>query len=191
MKIKYYGHSCFALTSNDYTIVLDPFKDVEGFDDIDLEANEVICSHSHMDHAYVDGVKINVKDNSPFINEKIHVYHDECKGEKRGKNDINILLAENKKIVHLGDLGHVLDEDTIEKLKDTDVLMIPIGGFYTIDYKQAIEIINEIKSKQIIPMHYKDTNKGLPVLGTVEEFMKAYGKDNLLLLKGYNQEINI
>lgn len=191
MKIKYHGHACFSITCNDYTIVLDPYKDVEGFIDVDLEANELICSHLHMDHAYVDGVKIIPKDNSPFINEKIHVYHDECKGEKRGKNDINILLAENKKLVHLGDLGHELDEDSISKLANTDILMIPIGGFYTIDHKQAINIINRINPKQVIPMHYKDGNKGLPVLGSVDEFVNAYQKDNLVLVKGYNQEIII
>ena len=192
MKIKYLGHSCFVVTSNNYAIVLDPFKDVRGFNDVELTANEVICSHSHFDHAYTEKINL-IKADSPFNNYKLSAYHDECKGSKRGLNDINILCAENKKLVHLGDLGHELDDNYLKELKDVDVLMIPIGGTYTINDNQALKIINDINPKYIIPMHYKDGNKGLEVLAEINEFLikaKEY-QDRLLLVRGYQEEIEI
>lgn len=192
MKIKYHGHACFSVTSDNYTVVIDPYKGVEGFKDIDLVANEVICSHSHQDHCYTDGVKIN-KTNSPFINEKISVFHDNEKGNKRGLNDINILKAENKVVVHLGDLGHLLDDGIVSKIKNCDVLMIPVGGFFTIGNEESLQIIEAVNPKFIIPMHYKDNDKGLGVLATVDEFINKADKylDKLLLVKGYEKEIEI
>lgn len=189
MKIKYHGHSCFSVISNNYTIVLDPYCGVNGFKDIDLEANEVITSHSHRDHNYIEGVKL-TSANSPFVVKKISSYHDDVNGSKRGENSITVLLAENKKVVHLGDLGHILDEDVVEELRGCDVLMIPVGGFFTIDIKQAIEIIELIKPINVIPMHYADGDKDYDVLSSIDDFMKQYGKP-CLLLKGYEQEIEI
>lgn len=192
MKIEYYGHACFSLTCDNYTIVLDPYKGVEGFEDINLEANEVICSHSHFDHAYIDGVKI-VEGISPFKNEKISVFHDDANGTKRGLNDINILKAQDKVVVHLGDLGHLLNKEVIDKIKNCDVLMIPVGGFYTIGIAEALKIIEDVNPKYIIPMHYKDIDKGLSVLESIDEFVKKADKykDKLLLVKGYFKEIDI
>lgn len=193
MKIKYLGHSCFLINSNDYLLVIDPFKDVNGFKDIDLVANEVVCSHSHLDHAYMEGVKVIAKDNSPFTINKIGTYHDNENGSKRGLNDINIINAEGKRIVHLGDLGHLLNDEIVKSLKEVDVLMIPIGGFYTINTNDALEIVKKINPKIIIPMHYKDNGKGLDVLEDIDSFVlkaKDY-QDRLKLVKGYNQEIEI
>lgn len=189
MKIKYHGHSCFSITSDNYTIVLDPYCGVNGFEDINLTANEVITSHEHRDHNYIEGVKL-IKGNSPFVINSISSYHDNEKGSKRGLNYITVLEAENKKIIHLGDLGHILDNDTVEQLKQCDVLMIPVGGFFTIDAKQAIEIIESIKPKNVIPMHYADGDKDYDVLSTIDDFTKLYGKP-CLLVKGYEQEIEI
>lgn len=189
MKIKYHGHSCFSITSNNYTIVLDPYAGVNGFEDVNLSANEVISSHGHKDHNYVEGVKL-TKSNSPFKVTKISTYHDDTKGSKRGLNNITVLEVEDKRIVHLGDLGHILDNVIVEQLKECDVLMIPVGGFFTIDNKQAIEIIESINPKNVIPMHYRDGNKGYDVLTTIDDFMKLYNKP-CLLVKGYEQEIEI
>ena len=192
MIITYHGHACFSITSNNYTIVLDPYKDVSGFKDICLQANEVICSHSHLDHAYVDGVIITKKE-SPFVISKIDSFHDDCLGQKRGNNTITVLTVENKKIVHLGDLGHLLSQEVIEKLKDTDVLMIPVGGFYTIGINEALQIIKDINPKYIIPMHYRDKDKGLSVLESIDEFVSKANNylDRLLLVKAYDQNIEL
>ena len=189
MIIKYHGHSCFSVTSNSYTIVLDPYCGVQGLQDVNLVANEVITSHDHKDHAYLEGVTIN-KAISSFKVEKIAVYHDDAKGNKRGKNNITILTAENKRIVHLGDLGHLLDESIVERIKGCDVLMIPVGGFFTIDASQAIKIIEDVNPKNVIPMHYRDGNIGYDVLGTIDDFMKLYNKP-CLLVRGYEEEIEI
>lgn len=189
MIIKYYGHSCFSVTSNNYTIVLDPYCGVEGFNDVNLNANEVICSHGHRDHSYIEGVHI-TKENSPFVVSKIDSYHDDAEGSKRGLNLITVLEAENKKIVHLGDLGHLLDGKTINRIKECDVLMIPIGGFYTIDATQAIKIIEDVKPLNVIPMHYKDGDKGLSVLSSIDDFVNMYKKP-CLLIKGYEKQIEI
>lgn len=192
MQIKYHGHSCFSVTSNNYVIVLDPYKGVNGFKDINLSANEIICSHSHFDHAYVDEIKITKKD-SPFIVKTIKSFHDNMNGQQRGENNITVLNVEGKTIAHLGDLGHLLDEKTINELKNIDVLMIPIGGFYTINSDEALSIINSINPKYVIPMHYRDGNKGLDVLGSVDDFVNKANtiKNKLLLVKGYEESIDI
>ena len=187
MKIKYHGHSCFSVTSDNYTIVLDPYCGVNGFKDIDLQANEVICSHSHKDHSFVEGVSI-TKAFSPFDISKIESYHDDCNGQKRGLNNIIVLKAEGKTIVHLGDLGHVLNEEIINRIKHCDILMIPVGGYFTIDAKQAIEIIKSVEPKKVIPMHYRDNENGYDVLGTIDEFVNLYRKP-CELIKGYEKEI--
>ena len=192
MKIKYLGHACFVVGDNDYSIVLDPYKGVNGFEDINVEANDVLCSHSHFDHAYIDGVKL-IKKDSPFKVTLIHTFHDDKKGTLRGENNITILESNNKKVVHLGDLGHLLDMDVIEKLKDADALLIPIGGYYTIGPDMACKIIEDVNPRVIIPMHYKDNNKGLDVLKTVDDFLQLYkgDKDKLKLVRGYGEEIEI
>lgn len=193
MKIKYHGHSCFSITSEDYTIVLDPYKNVNGFKDISLKANEVICSHMHGDHSYTDEIAYINDVVSPFIINKIPSYHDNELGQKRGLNDINILMAEGKRVVHLGDLGHVLEDRDVEKLKGVDVLMVPVGGYFTINANEALEIIKKIEPKYIIPMHYKDQNLNFEVLSDINEFLevaKDY-KDRMLLIRGYEEEIEI
>lgn len=180
------------ISDDNYSIVLDPYKGVNGFKDIDVEANDVICSHLHLDHAYTDGVKLTKKDN-PFKITTIKTFHDDKNGTLRGENNIVILESNNKRVAHLGDLGHILSDDIIGKLKGIDLLMIPIGGYYTIGPDIACKIIEDVNPKLIIPMHYKDNDKGLDVLKTVDDFLKLYkdDKDKLKLIKGYGKEIEI
>ena len=189
MIIKYHGHSCFSVTSDNYTIVLDPYCGIDGLNDVSLKANEVITSHGHKDHAYIEGVAI-TKAVSPFKVNQISTYHDDANGCKRGLNNITVLEAENKKIVHLGDLGHLLDENVINEIKECNVLMIPVGGFFTIDASEAIKIIEKVNPKNVIPMHYRDGKIGYDVLGTIDDFMKLYNKP-CLLVRGYEEEVNI
>lgn len=193
MKIKYHGHACFTVTSNNYSIVLDPYKGVNGFDDVCLSANEVICSHEHFDHCYIDGVKIIKSSNNPFEVKKLSCYHDDANGSLRGNNTITVLSCEGKRIAHFGDLGHDLDESLRNELMNLDAIMIPTGGHYTIGPKEAIKIIKDINPKHIIPMHYKDGNKGLEVIKELDEFLSLIPeyKDRMLLIKGYEQEIEL
>ena len=194
MKITYHGHACFSVESEGYRIVLDPYKGVRGYQDIDLTANEVFCSHGHMDHAYTDGVKIEEERKSPFTVEFIDSFHDDKEGAQRGKNRITVLSAEGKKVAHLGDIGHMLSIKDGERLKDLDCIMIPVGGFYTINAEQAVRIVRHLRPKAIVPMHYKDGRTGLEAIGTVEDFLELLSdeeKKKLLLVKGYGQTAEI
>lgn len=192
IKITYLGHACFVLESNDYSIILDPYKGVKGFKDIEGTYNEVLCSHDHFDHAYTDKLNI-VKKESPFKIEHISSFHDNTKGSQRGLNTITLISKDNTKIVHLGDLGHLLDKGTLNKLKDTTVLLIPIGGTYTIDSDTALKLINDINPRYVVPMHYKDGDKGLEVLEDIESFVSKAEliKDKLRLVKGYNETLEL
>lgn len=192
LKITYLGHASFIVESEGYSIILDPYKGVKGFKDIKGSFNEVLCSHDHFDHAYTDKLTITPTD-SPFIVEKIESYHDDSKGSKRGSNIITVISKDNIKIVHLGDLGHLLDKDTLNKLKDTTVLLIPIGGTYTIDSDAALKLINDINPRYVVPMHYKDRDKGLEVLEDIESFISKAEliKDKLRLVKGYNETLEL
>jgi L-ascorbate metabolism protein UlaG (beta-lactamase superfamily) len=82
-------------------------------------------------------------------------YHDDVGGMKRGKNSIFILDVDGLRIVHLGDLGHRLHPSTLKKIGKVDVLMVPVGGTYTINGAEAKEVVAQIKPRRyIIPMHY-------------------------------------
>lgn len=174
--IKWHGHSCFSVTADNYTIVLDPFADgsVPGIGNIRPEANAVLCSHGHSDHGCTEVVTVTEKANSPFHILKIDTYHDDAQGTKRGENRIHILKADGIRIVHLGDLGCMLTPEQTELLKKADVLMIPVGGFYTIDAAQAREIVSILDPKIVIPMHYRSDTFGYPVIGRLEEFTNYY-----------------
>lgn len=178
MKIKYYGHSCFTLESNNYVIAIDPYKDVEGRETININANDVYCSHEHEDHNYREGVKIIKQENNPFKITEIHSYHDEVKGAKRGNNIIRIFEAENLRIAHFGDIGCKLEEDQIKELYNLDIAVIPIGGTYTINPKEAKELIEIIKPKTTIPMHYRIGNKGYRIIKTLEDFTSLFNEIN-------------
>ena len=174
--LKWHGHSCFSVTADNYTIVLDPFADgsVPGLPNLDLHANLVLCSHQHSDHGCTDVVTVTEQENSPFQVLKIDTFHDDAQGTKRGPNRIHILEAGGMRIVHFGDLGCMLTSEQIDLLKKADVLMIPVGGFYTIDADQAKEIVSILEPKVVIPMHYRSDSFGYPVIGRLEEFTKYY-----------------
>ena len=174
--IQWHGHSCFSVTADDYTIVLDPFADgsVPGLPNLALTANEVLCSHQHSDHGCTDVVKVTEKENSPFQVAVIDTFHDDAEGTKRGPNKIHVLEAHGMRIVHFGDLGCMLTNEQIDILNKADLLMIPVGGFYTIDAVQAREIVSVLEPKVVIPMHYRSDTFGYDVIGRLETFTEFY-----------------
>lgn len=176
MIITWLGHSCFKIEAKGQSLVLDPFADgsVEGLKNIRETANMVLCSHHHGDHDAVENVRIVPVEESIFTVEKLESYHDDVKGAKRGRNTIHIINAEGYRIAHLGDLGCELNEEQINKLQELDVLLIPVGGFFTIDAAQAGEIVRQLKPRITIPMHYRGEGFGFGVLGTVKEFVKQF-----------------
>jgi L-ascorbate metabolism protein UlaG (beta-lactamase superfamily) len=172
MKIKYLGHSCFQIFSETQSVVIDPYSDgsVPGLEPLRVKANAVYCSHQHADHNGVNCVDFDGED-TDFTRTQIASWHDDQQGALRGPNTIQVFECDDKRIAHLGDLGCDLDDEQRAQLQDLDVLMIPVGGYFTIDAKQAAKIVLELKPKCVIPMHYKGENFGYDVLATVDDFL--------------------
>ena len=172
MKITYFGHSCFRLEEDGYALVIDPFKDVEGYKNVETSADMVLCSHDHFDHNAVSGVKRKVSgQDNPFEITMMQTFHDENSGKDRGKNIVHIISVNDKKYVHLGDLGHVLDDRQAEFIKNCYCLMIPIGGTYTVDIEKAWQIIEKVNPQIVIPMHYKNGKYGFSALNNLSDFL--------------------
>ena len=163
MKIRWYGHSCFQLTNDaGVRIITDPCDPSTGYKLEGLQADILTISHGHHDHNYIQAVTGN-----PQIIDKAGTYdafdvritgipsfHDDVMGKKRGTNIIFKFETDNLSIVHAGDLGF-FDEHLVKAIGKTDVLLVPIGGIFTIDAKQARELANCLKARVVIPMHYK------------------------------------
>ena len=174
MKITWIGHACFKIESDGFAHILDPYEDgyVPGLKPLRESANMVLCSHEHGDHNAKDLIEITERKSSPFTITTINTFHDEVQGAKRGPDTIHIIDDGSFRIAHLGDLGCELEEDQIEQLKNLDVCMIPVGGYYTIDGKQAAQLVHQIQPRVVLPMHYRDDKAGFgfDVISTVEDF---------------------
>ena len=187
MELTYIGHSCFKIKTKDLTLVIDPYnpKDV-GYSLPKMSADVVLTTHNHADHNFVEGVedcKLVIDRPGEYEKADVFIYgistfHDEKSGGDRGLNTIYLIEADGINILHLGDLGHELSDETLEKLSTVDVLLIPVGGTYTIDAEKATEIISEIEPAYVVPMHYKTSDlKGIEGLDPVEKFLDEMGKD--------------
>lgn len=178
MEITHIGHSCFKIKSKDATIVIDPYDPKKtGIKFSKLTADIVLSTHDHKDHNFVSGVEADLVVQSAGEYELKDVYidglptfHDDKKGEERGRNTIFQLHLDEMRLLHLGDLGHELTKDTLEKLGEIDVLIIPVGGTYTIDAKTATKVISSIEPAIVIPMHYQ--TKGLELSEKIEPLKK-------------------
>ncbi|MCI7796366.1 MAG: MBL fold metallo-hydrolase [Lachnospiraceae bacterium] len=187
--IKWNGHSCFSVTADDYTIVLDPYApdSVPGLPALSLTANRVLCSHTHRDHGCTDVVTVEEKGACPFAIHTIDTFHDDAKGTLRGSNRIHILEAYGMRVAHLGDLGCSLTSEQEEQLKAVEAILIPVGGYYTIDADQAFAIVSSLNPRVVIPMHYRSDRFGYPVIGRLEAFtghcmdVVTYDTDTLVL----------
>ena len=179
MKITWIEHSSFRIEKDGYTIVFDPVQDgsVPGFRPMREVANEVICSHDHFDHNEVKNVEIISGKESPFTVTQIDSFHDEEQGTLRGPNKITKVFDGKNTLVHMGDIGHQLDEKQLEFVKGCDVMLIPVGGFYTVDAKGAAEIVRAAKPGIVIPMHYRTAKFGFAEIALLDDLlqeMKAY-----------------
>lgn len=163
MEITYLGHSSFLITAEDGTkLVTDPYTGI-GYEMPAVEADHVVCSHFHFDHGYTQGVR----GYSDVISEpgeyrcggiKVTGYgsfHDDVKGAKRGRNVIFVMEADGKRICHMGDIGERISDSLAANLKGLDLLMVPIGGVYTIDAKGALELIERLQPNAACAMHFK------------------------------------
>lgn len=177
MKITWIGHSCFKIESSGYRLILDPYEDgyVPGLKPLRESADMVLCSHDHGDHNAKNLVEITEGQSCPFTITTIATFHDEVQGAKRGPNTIHIIDDGSFRIAHLGDLGCELEEEQINMLKHLDVCMIPVGGHFTIEGKQAAELVHLIQPRIVIPMHYRDDKAGFgfDVISTVDDFAES------------------
>lgn len=171
LKISYYGHSCFKFSSENVSLVIDPYQGVPNLQMPFVSSNYCICSHNHADHNATNYVELIPTE--AFINiEEIKVPHDHHEGSHRGWNKIHIFMLGGYKIAHFGDLGCIPNKEVLEKLKKLDIVLAPINGFYTISAKELKQIIDIIKPRLIIPMHYyrKENNSGYKDDNQIEIF---------------------
>lgn len=173
----------FSLEIEGITIVTDPFDESVGYPIPNVTASVVTESHQHFDHnahhlvkgnfrlinspgSYtVDGVKI----------KGVETFHDSSHGRERGKNIAFVFEGEGLRVCHLGDLGHVLTPSQVEEIGKVDVLLVPVGGTYTIGPREAKEVSELLEAKLIIPMHYKTKYLKFNLL-PVDEFLKLFEK---------------
>lgn len=184
MTITWLGHSCFILESEGFRALLDPFGGVPGLEDVAVEADAVYCSHGHFDHAHTENVRLTGGRENPFAVTGFQTFHDDAKGAKRGENTVRRFTAENLTVVHLGDLGHLLDREQLAAIGPCDALLVPVGGFYTIDAAGAKAVSDAIGAKVVIPMHYRKGDVGFDVLGTVEDFTRLYPRERVKAYDG-------
>lgn len=187
MDITYLGHSSFRIKTKTATVITDPFDtQMVGIKYPPQEADIVTVSHDHGDHNAVDKVTGTRKViDGPGEYEVMGVsiigyktFHDSKNGEERGKNTVYVFETEKLRVCHLGDLGHPLSEELINDIGDIDVLMVPVGGDYTIDSKLASEAVNKIEPFFVIPMHYQQEGlkaESFSSLEGVETFLKETG----------------
>ncbi len=176
MKITWLGHACFLVETAEGSVLLDPYApgSVPGLALPPVTADLVLCSHEHRDHGYRQAAALS--GNKPTLRiETLDCFHDDRGGALRGKNRIHVLEAEGLRLAHLGDLGHEPSGAQYAQMGPVDALLIPVGGFYTIDAVQAAEAVCRIAPKVTIPMHYKTSyNSGWPI-SEVGPFWKALG----------------
>jgi len=184
MKVRFLGHAAFLITSDaGVRIITDPYKPgcFDGgikYDQITEEADIVTISHEHDDHneTRINGNPTFVKSADTQVIKDIKfngvdVYHDTSEGKERGSVIIYNMFVDGMNVVHLGDLGHNLSSKEIEGIGNVDVLFIPVGGYFTIDAKIADNVINVLKPKIVIPMHFKTDKCGFPI-APIDDFIE-------------------
>ncbi|HCP59970.1 MAG TPA: MBL fold metallo-hydrolase [Dehalococcoidia bacterium] len=183
MKIKYLGHASFIITSDTgVRIITDPYETSPDltYGEITESADVVTVSHGHFDHCNVAAVKGNpevvrgavAREVKGIRFKAIPTYHDDAGGRLRGSNTIFCFEMDGIRVCHLGDLGHLLDDRQVAEIGTVDILLIPVGGYYTIDARVASEVCNQLKPRIIIPMHYR-TEKGIPGIAGVDDFLRG------------------
>ncbi len=189
MLFKHIGHAEFLIeTESGVRIVTDPYDAGCGYPVRPVAADVALVSHHHHDHDAVENLRGEpriIDTAGRFTPETgikvtaVRAFHDDANGSKRGETLLFLIEAEGLRIVHLGDLGCGLNEEQQEILKKPDILMVPTGGFYTIDAIQAREITEQLGARIILPMHYKTQfNSEWPISGP-EPFLEQFNPDDL------------
>jgi L-ascorbate metabolism protein UlaG (beta-lactamase superfamily) len=186
MKIKWFGQSCFMITSENGTkVLIDPYHKMLRYKLPEIEANIVATSHNHSDHNNIKAVKGNfmhINESGSFSKDGIEIkgvqtFHDKVSGAKRGKNTIYTFKVDGINVCHCGDLGHTLDSNLAKEIGKVDILLLPVGGRATIDAIDAVNVMKQLNPTVVIPMHYR--TKALGIFGflfaKVDKFISASG----------------
>ena len=198
MKIQWLGHSCFKLTESTGTsIVTDPYDSYVGFKMAPVSSDIVTISHKHKDHSAIHNVTGN-----PQVIDSIGTweiggvgitallsYHDNDNGAKRGENNIYLYRMDGIDICHMGDIGQEMNPNLGESIGSVNVLMIPVGGNYTIDAEQAKEYVDFLMPDIVIPMHYKTENSDLDI-DEVDKFIDLFDEEQVVYIDGETIELN-
>ncbi|SHO48387.1 MBL fold metallo-hydrolase [Anaerocolumna xylanovorans] len=183
MKIKWYGQACFRITAENGTrIVMDPYHDMFGYKLPELEAGIVTTSHEHGDHnnvGAISGTFEHIKEAGKFLNAGIEIkgietFHDKVLGAKRGKNIVYHFKIDGLNVCHCGDLGHLLDCRQMQEIGKVDILLLPVGGTFTLNAADAAKVMKQLSPKIVIPMHYR--TKALGKAGIVFEKAEKFVK---------------
>lgn len=195
MEIKYIGHSSFLIKTKTAKVVTDPFDPkMVGLKFPKTEADIVTISHGHNDHNHMAQV-VTAEGKTPLVFEMpgefeskgvrifgFRSFHDDKRGADRGENILYKIEAEGVSILHCGDLGFVPEDSFIDSIGDVDILMVPVGGTFTIDPEAAAQLIKKVEPAMVIPMHYNQPGldqKNFGQLVAVTEFTKKFGIENL------------
>ncbi len=172
MKLTWLGHSCFLLESASGSAVFDPYEPgyVPGLRLPTLTADAAICSHGHRDHGYSRAVELSGREPS-WSMLRMETFHDNVRGALRGKNTVTLIDDEGIRLLHLGDLGHTLSRQQAEQLGRVDVLLVPVGGHYTIDAAAAEAVVELLRPRIVVPMHYRGEGFGFGVIAAVDGFL--------------------
>lgn len=190
MVIRWLGHSSFLLISDEgVKVITDPYTPstaggTVGYKPIDISPDIVTISHEHQDHAYIAGLpgQFEVFSRPGFYSSKgveikgVKSFHDAERGMARGMNTIFLIKINHVRICHLGDLGYAVTGEEVEALGDIDVLLIPVGGYFTISPAEANLVVGRLRPKVAIPMHYKMEMIYSPI-GGVDAFL--FGRENV------------
>jgi L-ascorbate metabolism protein UlaG (beta-lactamase superfamily) len=188
MKVKWLGHSAFLLTSDGGVRVLtDPYKSgsfdgAVGYKPIKEQADVITASHEHDDHYCLEGLPEGYEcvltpgehEAAGLSIKGVKTYHDTSRGKERGSNTIFTIDMDGIRVCHLGDLGHMLSDEEVGAIGKVDILLLPVGGFYTIGPKEAVSVMKALSPSITIPMHFKTESLGFPIK-PVEDFLSLAG----------------
>ena len=185
MEIKYLSHSSFLIKTKDAKIVMDPFDPkFTGIKFSKQEADIVTISHAHKDHSHIDlieGEPLVLTWPGQFEKKGVRIwgfssFHDKVEGKERGENVMYKLESEGISILHCGDLVAVLTDAQLDEVGDVHILLVPVGGTYTITADEAIHLIKKVEPAIVIPMHYGRLGVAeLSDLAPLDEFLKKMG----------------
>jgi L-ascorbate metabolism protein UlaG (beta-lactamase superfamily) len=181
LKASWFGQSCFLCEGQGIRLVTDPPAAEVGYQLPQMAIDVATVSHGHFDHNNVKALRgAPAVINTPGVHEVkglrvegLSTFHDNVSGAQRGPNVVFVWEMDGVRVCHLGDLGHLLDGETLQDLGRIDLLLIPVGGIYTVDAVTARQVVDQIQPRVVVPMHYQTPALSIK-LGGVDDFVRLF-----------------